>query len=89
MDIVAGTSYTSLKDLADPVIGQIQTAIKFLKESDEGLADEIAEAQERVDRLMVTTEAQFAAADLALARIESQQALLTAIFEAQALAQKS
>ena len=85
----AGTSYTSLKDLDDPVIGQIQTAIKFLKESDEGLADEIAEAQERVDRLMVTIEAKFAAADLALARIESQQALLTAIFEAQALARKS
>ena len=84
----AGTAFTSLKDLADPVTGQIQTAISFLKESDEGLADEILEAQERVDRLMVTLEARFAAADLALAQIESQQKLLTAIFEAQALAQR-
>ena len=84
----AGTAFTGLKDLADPVSGQIQTAIDFLKESDEGLADEILEAQERVDRLMVTLEAQFAAADLALAQIESQQKVLTAIFEAQALAQQ-
>ena len=84
----AGTAFAGLKDLADPVTGQIQTAISFLKESDEGLADEILEAQERVDRLMVTLEAQFAAADLALAQIESQQKLLTAIFEAQALAQQ-
>ena len=84
----AGTAFTGLKDLADPVTGQIQTAIDFLKESDQSLADEILEAQERVDRLMVTLEAKFAAADLALAQIESQQKLLTAIFEAQALAQR-
>ena len=75
--------------MADPVTGQIQTAIDFLKESDKSLADEILEAQERVDRLMVTLEAKFAAADLLLAQIESQQRLLTAIFEAQALARKS
>ena len=85
----AGTAFTGLKDLADPVTGQIQTAIAFLKESDKSLADEILEAQERVDRLMVTLEAKFAAADLLLAQIESQQRLLTAIFEAQALARKS
>ena len=85
----AGTAFTGLKDLADPVTGQIQTAIDFLKESDKSLADEILEAQERVDRLMVTLEAKFAAADLLLAQIESQQKLLTAIFEAQALARKS
>ena len=75
--------------MADPVTGQIQTASAFLKESDKSLADEILEAQERVDRLMVTLEAKFAAADLLLAQIESQQRLLTAIFEAQALAKKS
>ncbi len=85
----AGTAFTGLKDLADPVTGQIKTAIDFLKESDKSLADEILEAQERVDRLMVTLEAKFAAADLLLAQIESQQRLLTAIFEAQALAKKS
>ena len=77
----AGAAFTRLKDLADPVTGQIQTAIDFLDESDATLTDQIAEEQERVDRLIANIEAQFAATDLLLSQLEAQQTALTTLFE--------
>ena len=77
----AGTAFTRLKDLADPVTGQIQTAIDFLDESDARLSDKIAAQQERVDRLIASVEAQFAATDLLLSQLETQQTTLTTLFE--------
>ena len=77
----AGTAFTYLKDLADPVTGQIQTAIGFLDESDATLTDKIAETQERVDRLIANVEAQFAATDLLLSQLETQQTTLKTLFE--------
>ena len=77
----AGTARTHLKDLADPVTGQIQTAIGFLNESDATLTDKIAETQERVDRLIANVEAQFAATDLLLSQLETQQSTLKTLFD--------
>ena len=77
----AGTARAHLKDLADPVTGQIQTAIGFLDESDATLTDKIAETQERVDRLIANVEAQFAATDLLLSQLETQQTTLKTLFE--------
>ena len=77
----AGAAFTRLKDLADPVTGQIQTAIDFLDESDAALSDKIAAEQERVDRLIANIEAQFAATDLLLSQLEVQQTTLETLFE--------
>ncbi len=77
----AGTAFTHLKDLADPVTGQIQTAIGFLDESDATLTEKIAETQERVDRLIANVEAQFAATDLLLSQLETQQSTLKTLFD--------
>ena len=77
----AGTAFRRLKDLADPVTGQIQTAIGFLDESDATLTDKIAETQERVDRLIANVEAQFAATDLLLSQLETQQSTLKTLFD--------
>ena len=78
----AGGSYTRLNDLADPVTGQIETAIGILTESDESITVRIDTARERVDKLIATLEQQFAAADLLLAQLESQENLLTTVFKA-------
>ena len=77
----AGTGYQRLSALADPVTGQIQTAIGFLQQSDETLQAEIEDAQTRVDLLIANLEQRFAAADNLLAELESQQDLLTRLFE--------
>ena len=79
----AGNAFDRLKDIADPVNGQIQTALNFLTKSDERLSEQIDAANERVDVLVANLEKRFAAADLLLARLESQQTLLTRLFEAQ------
>ncbi|MCH8993255.1 MAG: flagellar filament capping protein FliD, partial [Acidobacteria bacterium] len=78
----AGGAVTRLNDLADPVTGQIETAIGFLVESDESITVRIDAARERVDKLITTLEQQFAAADLLLAQLESQENLLTTVFQA-------
>jgi flagellar capping protein FliD len=77
----AGAAYQRLSNLSDPVTGQIQTAIKFLRESDKTLQRQIEAAQERVDLLIKNLEDRFAAADVLLAELESQQDLLTRLFE--------
>lgn len=77
----AGAAYQRLNNLADPVSGQIQTAVRFLRESDKTLQAQVAAAKERVDLLMKNLEERFAAADVLLAELESQQDLLTRLFE--------
>lgn len=77
----AGAAYQRLNNLSDPVNGQIETAIRFLRESDETLQTQIAAAQERIDLLMKSLEERFAAADVLLAELEAQQDLLTRLFE--------
>jgi flagellar hook-associated protein 2 len=77
----AGNAYGRLGDLADPVTGRIHTSIGFLEESDEKLAAEIAQLQERIDLQIANLEDRFGAADTLLAQLESQQSLLTKLFE--------
>ena len=77
----SGNAFSRLKDLSDPVIGQIQTAISFVEESDARLTLQIESEQERVDQIIATLEIQFAAADVLLAQLESQQTLLTELFK--------
>lgn len=77
----AGTAYQRLSNLSDPVTGQIRTAIKFLQASDKTLQTQIEAAQHRVDLLIKNLEQRFAAADVLLAELESQQSLLTKLFE--------
>lgn len=77
----AGTGLQRLAALADPVTGQIQTAIGFLQNSDESIQAEIEAAQTRIDLLIANLEQRFAAADNLLASLESQQDLLTKLFE--------
>ena len=77
----AGLAYQRLSNLSDPVTGQFQTAIRFLRESDKTLQSQIEAAQERVDLLIKNLEERFAAADVLLAELESQQDLLTRLFE--------
>jgi flagellar hook-associated protein 2 len=76
----AGAAYQRLSNLSDPVSGQIQTTINFLRESDKTLKAQIEKAQERVDLLIKNLEERFAAADVLLAELESQQDLLTRLF---------
>ena len=77
----AGLAYQRLSNLSDPVTGQFQTAMRFLRESDKTLQSQIEAAQERVDLLIKNLEERFAAADVLLAELESQQDLLTRLFE--------
>jgi flagellar hook-associated protein 2 len=77
----AGAAYQRLSNLSDPVNGHIQTAIRFLRESDKTLQTQIAAGQERVDLLIKNLEERFAAADVLLAELESQQNLLKRLFE--------
>ncbi|MDA0205934.1 MAG: flagellar filament capping protein FliD [Acidobacteria bacterium] len=77
----AGAAHTRLSNLSDPVTGHIQTAIQFLRESDKNLQAQIEKAQERVDLLIKNLEDRFAAADVLLAALESQQDLLTQLFQ--------
>ena len=79
----AGAAFGRIKQLADPVSGQIQTAIDFLEESTATIDDRIALEEERIDRVIANLEAQFSAADQLLADLESQQSLLTRLFETQ------
>jgi flagellar capping protein FliD len=79
----AGNAFNRLNDIANPVNGQIQTALNFVTKSDERLSKQIDAANERVDILVANLEKRFAAADLLLAQLESQQTLLTRLFEAQ------
>jgi flagellar capping protein FliD len=78
-----GNAHQLLDNLTSPTTGQIQTAIDFLDESDDQLTDEIREAQERLDRMIVTLEQRFAAADLLLSQLESQQDMLTSFLDTQ------
>jgi len=77
----AGAAYRRLSNLSDPVTGHIQTAIRFLQASDKTLQAQIETAQERVDLLIKNPEERFAAADVLLAELESQQDLLKRLFE--------
>ncbi len=77
----AGNAFSRVKDLSDPVVGQIQTAIGFIEESDARLTLQIQSEQERVDLLIANLEQQFAAADVLLSQLESQQTLLTELFK--------
>ncbi len=77
----AGNAYQGLGALADPVSGRIQSAIGFLEESDLRLSEEIAQLEERIDLQIANLEERFGAADTLLAQLESQQNLLTRLFE--------
>ena len=79
----AGNAFNRLNDIANPVNGQIQAALNFLTKSDQRLSEQIDAANERVDILVANLEKRFAAADLLLAQLESQQTLLTRLFETQ------
>jgi len=77
-----GTIRSSIVNLADPINGQIRTAIDFIQKSDAKLSAQIVRLQERIDLQIASLEAQFAAADTLLAGLESQQDLLTRLFAA-------
>ena len=77
----AGNAFSRVKDLSDPVVGQIHTAIGFIAESDARLTLQIQSEQERVDQLIANLEQQFATADVLLSQLESQQTLLTELFK--------
>ena len=79
----AGNAATLLDSLGDPVNGQIQAAISTLQDSDTKLTEQIEQEQKRVDALIVTLEAKFAAADVLLSQLEAQQSLLTVLFAPQ------
>ena len=79
----AGNAYTRLGDLADPVTGRIQSAVGFIEESDLRLSEEITQLEERIDLQIANLEERFGAADTLLAQLESQQSLLTRLFEPQ------
>ena len=85
----AGLGFSKTKDLSDPVSGQIQTTIGFLKESDTSIQKQIDAATERVDRLIATLEQQFAATDLLLSQLESQQTVVSSIFDAFTASQRN
>lgn len=85
----AGLGFSKTKDLADPVSGQIQTTIGFLKQSDTSIQKQIDAATERVDRLIATLEQQFAATDLLLSQLESQKTVVSSIFDAFTASQRS
>jgi flagellar capping protein FliD len=85
----AGNATKLLGNLTSPTSGQFQTAINFLEESDDKLSDEIDEAQGRLDHLILTLEARFAAADLLLSQLEAQQDTLTQFLEAQKIASRN
>ena len=85
----AGLGFSTLKSLADPVTGQIQATISILSESDQAIQVQIDAATERVDRLIQTLELEFAAADLLVSQLESQQGLLTSLFDAFRAAQSN
>lgn len=76
-----GAIRRTIVDLADPANGQIQTAISFIQSSDAALSAQITRLQERIDVQIAALEAQFAAADTLLAGLESQQDLLSRLFE--------
>lgn len=78
-----GFSFNRLKELADPVTGQIQTALSFLSESQEQLTAQIEIITARTDQIIANLELQFAAADQLLAGLEAQQDLISRLFEAQ------
>lgn len=73
----AGNATQLLNNLTNPATGQIQTALDFLDDSDDKLTNEIREAQERLDRMILTLEQRFTATDLLLTQLESQQTMLT------------
>jgi len=78
-----GSSFDRLKELADPVTGQIETALSFLNQSQEQLTAQIEIITERTDQIIANLELQFAAADQLLAGLESQQDLISRLFESQ------
>lgn len=85
----AGNATQLLSNLTNPTTGQFQTAIDFLDASDDKLTDEIQEAQDRVDRMILTLEQRFTAADLLVSQLESQQSMLTTFLDAQKAASKN
>ncbi|MCB9385752.1 MAG: flagellar filament capping protein FliD, partial [Bryobacterales bacterium] len=76
-----GNAYSRLSDLADPVRGRIRTAVGFIEESDQKLAEQIASLEERIDLQIRNLEERFGAADTLLANLEAQQTLLTKLFD--------
>ncbi|MEX2303940.1 MAG: flagellar filament capping protein FliD [Bryobacterales bacterium] len=85
----AGNATKLLGNLTSPTSGQFQTAIDFIERSDDKLTDGIEEAQERLDHMILTLEARFAAADLLLTQLQGQQETLTAFLDAQKLASRN
>jgi flagellar capping protein FliD len=85
----AGNATKLLGNLTSPTSGQFQTAIDFIEQSDDKLTDDIEEAQERLDRMILTLEARFSAADLLLTQLQAQQDTLTAFLDAQKLAKQN
>ncbi len=79
----AGNAYSLLTQITDPATGAIQTTQEFFDASDERLTKAIADAQERVRLLTSSLQAQFTRSDSLLAGLESQQTLLTSLFEEQ------
>lgn len=79
----AGSAYTLLKQITDPTTGVVQTTQSFFDKSDERLAGAVAEAQDRVRLLTASLQAQLTQADSLLASLESQQTLLTTLFQEQ------
>ena len=77
----AGNAFRSREGPFRPGGWQIQTAIGFIEESDARLTLQIQSEQERVDLLIANLEQQFAAADVLLSQLESQQTLLTELFK--------
>ncbi len=79
----AGNGYSLLTQISDPVSGSIQNEQSFFQASDKRLSDSIARAQDRVSLVQNSLTTQIAQADTLLAQLQSQQNLLTGLFQAQ------
>lgn len=79
----AGNARSLMSQISDPVTGAIQNAQNFFDASDKRITQSIADKQERVKLLQTSLTAELGRADNLLSRLESQQNLLTSLFQEQ------
>jgi flagellar hook-associated protein 2 len=78
----------SLKSVEGVGIGLLPTAQASLKQQTSQLDSNIADAQERIDRMKVRLQEQMAAADAMIATLEQRYSYLSGLFESQIAASK-
>jgi flagellar hook-associated protein 2 len=79
----AGNARSLMNQVSDPVSGAIENAQSFFDESDKRITKSIASERDRVKLLQASLTSEMSAADTLLAQLESQQSLLTSLFQEQ------